>query len=121
MLKFGRGLDLQKGTLILGDGQPSSSPMEMERPPIQHSVGAGISLDSPGLGAHPFGARDEGIGQLPAFRMDGPGTACQAKARHLQLCLPPLERAKVLSAVSKWACLRRDSGMRLWNQTDSNF
>ena len=34
---------MQKGTPLLGDGKFSSSPVEMERAPIQHNAGAGIS------------------------------------------------------------------------------
>lgn len=65
------------------------------------TAGAGISPDSQGLGAHPFGAGDETLGQLPAVGMDGTGTACQAVARPSQLFLPPLDRAAVLPARSR--------------------
>ena len=79
MLKFGRGPDVQNSTTLLWEGKLSSPPVEMERSPSGRMRGLTLPPHSQGLGAHPFGAEDESLGQFPALGMDGPGTAGQAK------------------------------------------
>lgn len=88
--------------------------VEMERSPIQHNVGAGISPYSQGLGVCPsiWGMRwntwpASGLGNGWArHRMPSP------MARHSHLCLPPRTKERL--------CLGHN-WHAAWEQTDSNF